>query len=99
MIKGLIEETQHHLAVMSQMEKKQEAGGSFDLESHLLFLKSCQMAEKNLSQIMYSIAKNTILNWQRPDDPETKTDALLGTNTSNLSRTATYVGICKFCRD
>jgi hypothetical protein len=73
MIKSLIEDTQQHLAIMSQKEKIQTAGDSFDLESHLLFLKSCQIAQKNLSQIMYSMAKNTMLNWQRPNDPETDT--------------------------
>lgn len=71
MIKNLIEETQHHLSIMNKMEKNQSMGKSFDLESHLLLLKSCQLAQKNLSIIMYNMAKNTMLDWQSRSDSET----------------------------
>lgn len=66
MLEKFIEETQHHLAVMSKLAKEE----SFNLESHLLLLRSCQLAQMNMSQIMYNLAKNTMVAWQGPNDSE-----------------------------
>lgn len=67
MLEKLIEETQHNLAVMSKLAKEE----SFNLESHLLLLKSCQLAQMNMSKVMYNLAKNTMMAWQGPNDSET----------------------------
>ncbi|WP_110973466.1 hypothetical protein [Pseudomonas huaxiensis] len=72
MIKKQIEEAQHHLSVMQKMEKEVMSSGekSFDLESHLILLKSCLLAQNNLSCVMHTLAKNTIIDWQRPLNSE-----------------------------